>query len=402
MKDKKLNIRSYSWYQNGLSWAYVSERLINAFDELGHNTYVISTNGINESSFSDKNKMLSSIIELQNFGPGKKAIDLDWCYTVPQNFPKRFLSNSKKKCAIYNYETTIWPKYWAQYYNMVDCYFPSSDFSAEVFYKNGIPAEKIFVIPHGVDVNIFNPNIPHVALKTKKRFKFVSVVAPHYRKNIPLLLDAYCNAFTAKDDVCLVLKTKVYKHSDGMFDMQKNPKGRKAFEIVLGDIFKDLYKKYGKNMPEIELLNGHVESVASIYNACHCNITTTGAEGFYMPGLESMACGLLNIAPNYSGHLIYMNEDNSLLSKYSIRTATREEQYWGFDPNGKIGQADLNNFSELMMSAYNDYDELMKKFKPNMIKTVDKLSWKYAAQLIIDAATDNVPHYVPGTYVLPK
>jgi len=101
--SNKLNIRTYTWLANGLSWAYVIERLINAFDDMNHNTYVVSTNGINEKSFSE-NKMINSVLGLQKFGPGKKAIDIDLCYTVPQNFPKRFLSNSKHKCAIYNYE----------------------------------------------------------------------------------------------------------------------------------------------------------------------------------------------------------------------------------------------------------------------------------------------------------
>jgi len=331
-------------------------RLGQAFERLGHNVYPISTNGLSNSDpyFSEK-KMLESTISLQRFGPGKKSIDIDLTYTVPSNFPKRFLSNSKHKCAIYNYETWAydggWPKDWKKFYGLVDYYFPSSNFSAEVFVINGVPAEKTFVIPHGVDTTVFNPDIPKVKLNTKKKFKFVSVVAPHYRKNIDLLLNAYCQAFTNEDDVCLVLKTKVYKRSDGNYHMQKNPKGRKAFEIILGDIFQGLVKKYGKRMPEIELLSGHVENVSSIYNACDCHVTTTGSEGFGMPILESMACGLLNIAPNYSGHLDFINEDNGLLIDTKLRFAKPVEQYWSFNPAGKIGQPSLNHTVEQMRRA---------------------------------------------------
>jgi len=220
----KLNIRMYTWLQGGLSWAYVMARLGQAFDELGHSTYPISTNGLNNSDpYFNENKMLLSTLQLQRFGPGKKPIDIDLTYTVPQNFPKRFLANSKHKCAIYNYEVTYWHPQWTRFYHLVDYYFPSSNFSAEVFYINGVPKEKIYVIPHGVDTKVFNPEIPAVKLSTNKKYKFVAVVAPHYRKNIPALLDAYCRAFTKDDDVCLVLKTKVYKHSDGVYHMQ-NPR----------------------------------------------------------------------------------------------------------------------------------------------------------------------------------
>ena len=399
---RKLNIRTNTWLANNLSWAYVMESLINAFDDMGHNTYIASTNGINESSFGE-DKMIKSVLGLQKFGPGKKkSIDIDLTYTVPENFPRRFLSNSKAKCAIYNFEITYWATHWKQFYHLVDYYFPSSNFSSEIFHINGVPKEKIFVIPHGVDTKVFNPNIPKIKLRTKKKFKFVSVVAPHERKNIPLMLDAYCQAFTSKDDVCLVLKTKMYKHTDGPYHREKNPKGRKAFEIIVGDVFRELVKKYGKNMPEIELLNGHVGNVSSIYNACNCHITTTGAEGWGLPLLDAMSCGLLSVAPRYSGHLDFMNDDNSLLIDSHMRPAKRFEQYWTFNPKSKIGEADKKHTIEMFRKAYYEYDELMKRFKPNMEKTVKLFSWKRAAQLIIDATQGNMEHYVPGTYELPR
>lgn len=400
--EKPLNIRTYTWMQGGLSWAYVMDRLMNAFEEMGHNVYVASTNGLANNADREKQRLAESALKLLEFGPGKKAIDIDITYTVPQNFPQRFLANSKHKCAIYNYEITYWHPQWKKFYHFVDYYFPSSNFSAEVFSINGVPPEKTFVIPHGIDTKVFNPHIPKVKLNTKKKFKFVAVVAPHFRKNIEMLLNAYCEAFTAKDDVCLVLKTKVYKHSDGIYDMKKNPKGRKAFEIVMGDVFKKLYKKFGKNIPEIELLSGHVENVASIYNACDCHITTTGAEGFGMPLLESMACGLLSIAPNYSGQLDFMNEKNSLLIDTTMRNAKPVESYWTFNPKSKIGEASKEHTKELMHKSVNEYDKLMEKFKPEMERMVNEFSWIAASQKIIDAVEGRVPHYEPGTYKLPR
>jgi len=400
--NQPLNIRSYTWGASGLSWAYVIHRLVDAFDRLGHNTFVASTNGMEADAFYDKDKMVKSIMALQDFGTGKKSIDLDFTYTVMPNLPQRFLSNSKAKCVIYNYETNYWPKEWRKYYHIPDFYFPSSNFSAEIFHINGIPAEKIFVIPHGVDTSVFNPDIPPIKLKTKKRFKFLSVVAPHYRKNIGATLEAYCKAFKKTDDVCMVLKTKVYKHSDGEWDQnnpEKNPNGRKGFEIVLGDVFKELYKKFGKdNIPEIELLGGHVENVASIYNACDCHISTTSCEGFFMPGIESFASNLINIATNYSAHLDYMNEDNALLIDTKLRKAKLGEQYWGFNKNSMAGEVSVRHTAELMRHAYENHDELLEKFRPEMEKTVRQFSWESAAQMMIDATTGDLPHYEPNSY----
>lgn len=394
-----LNIRSNTWIQGQLSWSVVVVKLFEAFEELGHNMYPLSTNGIKDSEpYMTEERVIQSIVGLDKLKRKKIPVDLDFCYTVPPNFPQRFLPNSKHKAAIYNYETDRWPKEWSKYYHLVDFYFPSSNFSAEIFYRNGVPKEKIFVIPHGVDTNIFNPNIPPVKLKTKKKFKFVSVCAPHYRKNLELLLESYCEAFTNNDDVCLVLKTKNYKHSDGIFS-DKNPKGRKGFEIVLGDVFRKLAKRFGKSMPEIELLSGHVESVASIYNSADCLVTTTGAEGWYMPGLESFNCNdLINIAPRYSGHLHYMNDDNTLLIDTKLRRAKPLEQYWGYNEEAVIGQASKEHTIELMRKVVVEKDQLLEKFKPGMKAAVKEFSWKNAAQLMIDVTEGNMKHYIPGTY----
>jgi glycosyltransferase involved in cell wall biosynthesis len=358
---------------------------------------VLSTNGMDESYFDTPNKRSSSIAALQQFGPGKRSVFLDYCYTVPPNYLARFLPNSQNRAIIYNYETTVMPPEWKSLYDTVDYHFPSSNFCAEVFYRNGVPLEKIFVVPHGVDRRRFNSKVPPLKLKTKKKFKFLSITAPHVRKNIDVLLDAYCQTFTAQDEVCLCLKTKIYKHSDGIGSKQ-NPNGRKGYELVVGDLFKPLVRKYGKKMPEIEILGGHVENPASIYNACDCHISTTGSEGFGLIFTEAMSCGLLNIVPNYSGHLDFMDNKNALLIKTKLRSAKNTEQYWAQNSKAVIGQPNLKHTMELMRKVYKEHNSLLKKFKPEMEKTAEKYSWENAAQMMIDICQKKINHYIPGTY----
>lgn len=391
--SKLVYIRSNTWLQDSLSWASVIIGLGNAFEELGHRFFPISTNGMNEKLFNRPNIMSQSIVELERLKRNNIPVDLDLTYTVPQNFPQRFLRNSKHKAAIYAFEYRHWTSQWKQFYGLPNLYFPPSNFAAEIFYLNGIPKDKIFVVPHGVDTNKFNPNISKYPLKTNKTFRFVSVVAPHSRKRIDVLLNAYCSTFTAKDDVCLVLKTKLYRAQD---------KGRQAYEVCVGDYLDALKNKHGLNMPEIEVIQERVDSVASIYNACHVNVSTTGSECGYLPGLESMACGLINIAPGYSGHLDYMNADNSLLIDYKMTKAKREDQYWGYDDRNKIAQASTQHTSDLMRTAYNEHDMLLKRFGPRMKQVVEQYSWKNAAQRIIDCCNGKVEHYKPETIRLPK
>ena len=391
-----LNIRSNSWFADNLSWATAMTELGNAFGDLGYNFLPVSTNGMNERLFKKPNIMVRSILELEKLKRSNIPVDIEIVFTVPQNFPQRFLPSSKHKAAIYAFEFLHWSKHWKQFYHLADHYFPPSNFAAEVFYHNGVPQDRIFVVPHGVDVEKFNPSVPPIKLKTQKSFKFCSVVAPHSRKRIDIMLKAYCSAFTAQDDVCLVLKTKLYRKNDT----------KQAYEICVGDYLDELKRRYGPQMPEIEIIDQRVDSVASIYNNCHVHISTTGSECFLIPALECMNCGIkgnmFNIVTNYSGHLDFLNTKNSLLVNYKMIAAKKEDQYWGFDPRNKIAQADQNHTSELMLKSYNEYDTLFEQFRPEIKRTVEKYSWKNAAQKMIDVCDGKVDPYVPGTVKIPK
>lgn len=387
-----MKIRTNSWLADNLSWSGVVTELINAFDGLGHSTFVVSTNGMNERLFNTPNKMVNSVLSLQGFGLGKQAIDLDFTFTVPQNLGSRFLPNSKHKAVIYAFEYSYFPPHWKQFYSLANLYFPPSNFAAEVFYHNGIPKDQIYVVPHGVDTAKFNSDIPKYPLKTQKAFRFVSVVAPHSRKRIDVMLKAYCDAFTSKDDVCLVLKTKAFRKGD-----KKQP-----FEVCVGDYLDELRAKYGELMPEIEVVDQRVDNVASIYNTAQVHVSTTGSECFLIPALESMACGLINITTNYSGHLDFLNAQNSLLIDYRMTKAKREDQYWHYDKRNQIAQADQRHTSELMVKAWKEYDALKAAFSPAMKQTVEQYSWKSAAQRMIDVCAGQIQPYIPGTVRLPK
>ena len=121
-----------------------------------------------------------------------------------------------------------------------------------------------------------------------------------------------------------------------------------------------------------------------------------------MPGLESFCSNLVNIAPNYSGHLDYMNENNSLLIDTKIRYAKNMEQYWTFNPKSKISECDFKHTVELMRKAYHEYDSLLLRFKPGMKKTTSLFSWDNAAKKIISSINGEYPHYIPGTYKIPR
>jgi len=171
------------------------------------------------------------------------------------------------------------PKDWIEpMRDLVDEIWVPSKYVWKSYVSSGIPPEKVFVIPNGVNIDIFNPKAKPYPLKTKKHFKFLFVGGSIWRKGIDILLEAYTEIFTNKDDVTLVIKDmgqdSFYKHM--------SLKG-KIEEI-----------KNNPDAPEILYLTDKLteRQMAGLYTACDCLVHPYRGEGFGLPVLEAMACGI--------------------------------------------------------------------------------------------------------------
>jgi glycosyltransferase involved in cell wall biosynthesis len=311
------------------------------------------------------------------------SFDLDLTYTVPQNFPQRFLSSSKCKMAIYAYESSIMPEHWSKFYHLVDYILPPSKYVADMMERNGCPKDKIVVVPHGVDTELFNPDAAPLPVNTSKKVKFLCVAEPHYRKQLDKLLKVYCENFTCDDDVCLVLKTKIFK----------NKEKKKEFEMDLVPVIKQLQKKYGKKMPEVKIISKRLNNIAGLYTACDAFVLMTASEGWGVPYLEALACGIPVIAPRFGGQLQFLNDSNALLTACSTRRARKQEQYWGAHPKATVGNPDEKEFGKAMVNVYQALqgkdEQLYKQIERNIkngLEDANNLTWKNAMQQIINLA----------------
>ncbi len=159
-----------------------------------------------------------------------------------------------------------------------------SNYSRQAFINSGISFDKVQVIPNGIDPSLFKPEGKAYKLNTKKNFKFLFVGGTIFRKGIDILIESYVKAFTADDDVCLVIKDmggdSFYKGQTAkqqILDLQNNPN---APEIIYID----------EMMPEA--------AIAELYRACNVFVCPYRGEGFSLPTLEAMACGLPVIVTN--------------------------------------------------------------------------------------------------------
>jgi glycosyltransferase involved in cell wall biosynthesis len=294
-KMKRLNIRCETMLGTHHSWAVTMRNLIRQFERQNHKLFLRSTNGT--SLFP---KEWEKYLAKSHHNP-----DIDLCYTLPRNFRSRFKNKARIKMAIYNYETSHMPEMWLKNIKFVDYVLPSSNFSKEVFVNSGWPEEKCIVVPHGINIEEYDDK-SKFKLNNNKSFKFLNVSIAHYRKNIDLLVDAYYSAFSADDDVCLVIKTKLAMPDRKPYRFECN-----VAQQIIGIQKKHL--KLGHKLPQIEIVQDRLDSMIPLYNSCDALVSATSAEGFGLPLLEGLAADMIVVAPGCTGQLDFLNKKNSLV-----------------------------------------------------------------------------------------
>ena len=137
----------------------------------------------------------------------------------------------------------------------VDEIWVPTNWVRDCYIQSGIPADKVFVVPNGVDADIFSPDGSKLPLKTNKSFRFLFLGGTIHRKGIDVALEAYLQAFSAQDDVCLVIKGQpgtVYQGTE--------------LDTLLQSI-----RQNRPDAPEIEYTNAALteSEMGDIYRACN-------------------------------------------------------------------------------------------------------------------------------------
>jgi glycosyltransferase involved in cell wall biosynthesis len=189
------------------------------------------------------------------------------------------------------------PKAWLPALRRVDEVWAYTRSVRDCYLEAGVPPERVQVVPLGIDPAVFRPDVEPMSLAPGPSFRFLFVGGTIHRKGFDLLLAAYARAFRPGDGVGLVVK-----------DM-----GSRSF--YRGETAEAVVAEHRARGYPIEYLDGALDEreLARLYAACDCLALPYRGEGFGLPVVEAMACGLPAIVTGGGPALDYASETTAFL-----------------------------------------------------------------------------------------
>ena len=175
--------------------------------------------------------------------------------------------------------------------------------------RNSGLALPIGIIGCGVDHHAFSKTMAEDRARADRPFRFLHVSSGLARKGIEELFLAYLTAFTAGDNVELVIKT---------YDNETN---------VIRPLFEAMIQ--GRpNAPTIHVITSsmHDLDVQSLYHQADAVVLPTRGEGFNLPAAEAMIAGKPVVVTGFSAHMDFCNDDTAWIIDFDFEPSGSPRQ----------------------------------------------------------------------------
>ena len=306
--------------------------------------------------------------ELNAITKEPRKADVAISISQPQ-FWRLHMSNCEKFVGFCIFEGSHIPKYWIEYLldERVDQIWVPSQHTANAIintvddvniFKIEDVVNKIKIVPHGIDLNIFKP-------QEVKNDKFTFVVCKGWRGGmedrggVGYALKAFSEEFRKDENVQLIVKLNPSYLNPSMLK-------QKLDEL-----------KLSIDRPEIKI---NIDAVAykklpDFYKQGDIFVSSTRADAFGLTTLEAMGCGLPVIQTSFGGQTDFVNEGNGWLLDYKLEEVKEDLQYEGI----QWATPDIPYLRKLMRYCYDNKEEVKEKGK-QAIEDSQNWTWSSSAQ----------------------
>ena len=189
---------------------------------------------------------------------------------------------SGPKIAYTTWENTLYPEHFFNKLKEYDQIWVPSKWQGQITINQGISSDKVKIVPAGVDAEVFYPeNLPK-----NEKFTFVLFGRWDARKSTREIIQSFKNVFGNNDKVQLLISVD----NPYSFDGSKTTEER--------------LKKYNLESNNIKILHfPSREEYVKILKTAHVFLSCSRSEGWNLPLIEAMACGVPSIYSNCSAQL---------------------------------------------------------------------------------------------------
>ena len=249
----------------------------------------------------------------------------------------------------------------------------------------GFPADRIEIVPHGVDARLFHPSEPAERSRSRALLGirddetlFLNVGLPSWNKGIDLLLVAFAALRARGRKARLILKDQ---------------------RDLYGLSVQDLVARVGATCPALLdrdtlaaistlSINVGTAELRSLYASADGYVSPYRAEGFNLPVLEAMACGTPVIVTRGGATDDFC--DDVLCSQIGGRPGQHEDK--DRDYVGRFIEPDLDDLVQAMDRIAQDRTARPAGFDAARIRLVERMTWREAAQRVRMLTVGRDPH----------
>lgn len=269
-----------------------------------------------------------------------------------------FYDNYKgRKIAYTVWENTKYPDDFFNKLQEFDEVWVPSKWQAEITVNQGIPFSKVKVVPEGVDEKIFFPQ------NNKKYDKFTFVMFGRWeaRKSTKEIIRAFKNAFGKNQNVQLIISVDNPYATDNLNSTENR------------------LKKYDLESENIKILHfPDKNEYVDILQKSHVFLSCARSEGWNLPLIEAIACGIPSFYSECSGQLQFAIDKGvpvSILSEISPLHSKRDYLETEINLCGNWYEPDFKDLEQKMLHVFMNYEYYKNKAVEDSKKIIEEFNW---------------------------
>ncbi len=291
------------------------------------------------------------------------------------------------------FETDRLPVGWKEDCAAMDEIWVPSSFNIETFSRSGVHEKILKRIPCGINMDKFRPGgAEPLQLEGRRRTNFLSIFEWTPRKGWDVLLRGWAKAFNALDDVSLTLKAYASGAQPGDISSRIE-----AFYLANGID--------PSSIAPIIVVDGFLpdEVMPRLYASGDAFVLPTRGEGWGLPFLEAMACGIPAIATGWSAHLDFVKRDNGYLIDHQLVPVSSEQTALSayYESDHHWAEPSLDHLVELMRYCQKNPTQRQQIGLKARKDVQEAWSSRQTARWIAEHASQDKPKHFPQTQVDP-